>query len=325
MLGKTGGGPVSGPGMNMSRSTVDRRQAYRRARGIRPNGGHRRGDFGVGSTRHGPLLLASLIVALATPAQADDEIQVYNAEIAKVGEWTVQQHLNYAIQGRREPDFPGGLIPNHALNGTPEFAQGITPWWEWGFYIPWAVDESGRLYSNAAKIRTLFASPDAEKREFFYGINFEFAYATRKFSETRWTGEIRPIIGWRKGDYEFIVNPILDLSFGREGEVEFAPAVRFAKKVAEEFQIGVEYYANLGPVGNFLPLKEQEHNIYGVVDFKVGVVDVNFGIGYGLTSPGSDRWMAKMILGTELKNLLPGLSSESASASALPTLRQVGR
>ena len=310
--------------MNTSISTVDRRKAHFRARKLRSSGRHRGGDFAARSTRRG-LLLASLIVALASPAQADDEIQVYNAEIAKVGEWTVQQHLNYAIQGRREPDFPGGLIPNHALNGTPEFAQGITPWWEWGFYIPWAVDESGRLYSNAAKIRTLFASPDAEKREFFYGINFEFAYATRKFSETRWTGEIRPIIGWRKGDYEFIVNPILDLSFGRAGEVEFAPAVRFAKKVAEEFQIGVEYYANVGPVGNFLPLREQEHNIYGVVDFKVGVVDVNFGIGYGLTSPGSDRWMAKMILGTDLKNLLPGKSGETASASALPTLRQVGK
>src|SRR3954468_16967928 len=77
------------------------------------------------------------------PARAADEIQVYNAEIAKVGEWTVQQHLNYALSGRRVPDFPGGLVPNGPLNGTPEFGQGIPPWWEWGFYIPWAVDNRG--------------------------------------------------------------------------------------------------------------------------------------------------------------------------------------
>jgi hypothetical protein len=36
-----------------------------------------------------------------------------------------------------------------------------------------------------------------------------------------------------------------------------------------------------------------------VVDFKVGKFDVNAGVGYGLT-PGSDRLMAKVIIGTDL-------------------------
>ena len=54
-----------------------------------------------------------------------------------------------------------------------------------------------------------------------------------------------------------------------------------------------------GPLQNFLPFNEQQHNIYGVVDFKVGRFDVNAGIGYGLT-PGSDRLMGKIIIGTDL-------------------------
>jgi hypothetical protein len=33
-----------------------------------------------------------------------------------------------------------------------------------------------------------------------------------------------------------------------------------------------------------------------VTDFKLGVIDVNFGVGYGLT-PVSDRWVIKTILG----------------------------
>jgi hypothetical protein len=166
----------------------------------------------------------------------------------------------------------------------------------------------------------LFATPDAEKRDFFYGINFEFAYSTKKFSETRWDAEIRPIIGWRwgekGGEYEFIVNPILDLGFGRLGTIEFAPAARLAKTIGKELQIGIEYYSNLGTPFHFLPLRDQEHNIYGVVDFKVGIWDVDFGIGYGLTA-GSDRWMAKMIVGTEINNLLPGKSAEPAAARAM--------
>src|ERR1700730_18629867 len=100
-----------------------------------------------------------------TAAWAADEIQVYNAGIAGTGQWTIEQHLNYAFQGRREPDFPGGLIANHALNGTPELAYGVTDWWELGFYAPFAVNEGGQFLSNGFKIRTLFVSPNAEKRD----------------------------------------------------------------------------------------------------------------------------------------------------------------
>src|SRR5215813_9540211 len=81
---------------------------------------------------------AILLTASTISARANDEIQVYNAEIAKVGQWTFQLHSNYAFIGRKEPDFPGGLIPNHALQGTGEWAYGITDWWEMGFYTPYA-------------------------------------------------------------------------------------------------------------------------------------------------------------------------------------------
>jgi hypothetical protein len=245
--------------------------------------------------------LVAAVWLAPTAARAVDEIQVYNGEIADRGQWTLQQHFNYAINGRKEPDFPGGLVPNHALNGTPELAYGVNEWWEMGWYAPFAVDQDGRFFSDGFKIRQLFVSPNAAKREFFYGVNFEFSYMTPKFSETRFGMEIRPIIGVRKGDYEFIVNPIVDIGFGDQGNAEFAPAARVARKLKEDLSIGLEYYTALGPIGNFLPLSEQEHNIYGVVDFKVGQFDVNFGIGYGLTG-GSDRWMTKLIIGTDLND-----------------------
>ena len=85
---------------------------------------------------------AILLTASTTSARANDEIQVYNAEIAKIGQWTFQLHSNYAFMGRKEPDSPGGLIPNHALQGTGEWAYGITEWWEMGFYTPYAVDQN---------------------------------------------------------------------------------------------------------------------------------------------------------------------------------------
>ena len=258
-------------------------------------------------------LAAMVLIATAGAARAVDEIQVYNAEIAKVDQWTLQLHLNYAFNGRKQPDFPGGLVAHRALNGTPELAYGITDWWELGFYAPFAIDQNGTPYSNAGKIRQLFVVPNAAERTFFYGVNFEFSYAMPQFSDTQWNVEVRPIVGVRKGDYEFIVNPIVDIGFGQNGDAVFAPAARFARKLTETLSIGIEYYSELGPLNGFVPFNEQQHNIYGVVDFKIGRFDVNAGIGYGLT-PGSDRVIAKMIIGTDLT---PGESGRSMQGTKL--------
>ena len=156
--------------------------------------------------------------------EVHDEIQVYNAEIAAIGQWTYEQHLNYAGIGQTVPEVPGGFHSNRALQGTPEFAYGLTEWWEAGFYLPFAVNGDSQFLSDGAKIRSLFVVPDAAKRSFFYGVNFELGYELPRFSATPWNLEIRPIIGVRNSEWEFIVNPIIDIGFGSAGEADFAPA-----------------------------------------------------------------------------------------------------
>jgi hypothetical protein len=162
--------------------------------------------------------------------QVHDEIQVYNANINDVGQWSYEQHLNFAVIGQKQPEFPGGFTSNRSLQGTPEFAYGITNWWEVGFYLPFGVSGSGEFLSNGAKLRSLFAVPDAGKRNFFYGVNFELSYEMPQFAPTPWNMEIRPIIGVRNKEWEFIINPIVDIGFGPGGEADFAPAARLAQR-----------------------------------------------------------------------------------------------
>ena len=138
--------------------------------------------------------IAAVLVVSAQPAlavdQVHDEIQVYNAEIAGVGQWTYEQHVNYAAVGQTIPEFSGGFTSNRSLQGTPEFAYGMTPWWEAGLYLPFAVTGYGEVLSDGAKIRSLFVVPDAAKRNFFYGVNFEFGYELPQFAPTPWALEI---------------------------------------------------------------------------------------------------------------------------------------
>jgi hypothetical protein len=260
-----------------------------------------------------PLAGAALWMALGQPARAVDEIQVYNAGIAAPGQFTIQQHLNYIGSGLKEPPFPGGLVSNHSINGTPEFAYGVTDWWEVGLYLPFAIQDR-QFQSNSFKLRTLFVSPNAEQRNFFYGVNFEFSNTTPKFSQTRFGLEIRPIIGIRNADYEFIVNPIVDVGFGKNGEADFTPAARLARKLGPDLFVGLEYYADFGEIGNFLKPTDQQHTLFAVTDFKLGVFDVDFGVGYGLT-PGSDRLVVKTIVGYKFPIPESNSASERASAS----------
>src|ERR1700676_4813692 len=256
---------------------------------------------------------AAYPVLLAQPAKAVDEIQVYNAGIAAVGQFTIQQHLNYIGLGVKDPPFPGGLVSNHSINGTPEFAYGVTDWWEVGLYLPFAIQDR-QFLSDSFKLRTLFVSPNADQRNFFYGVNFEFSNTTPKFSQTRFGMEIRPIIGIRNADYEFIVNPIVDIGFGQYGQADFAPAARLARKLGTDLFVGLEYYADFGEIGHFAKLADQQHTLFAVTDFKLGVLDVNLGIGYGLT-PASDRFVVKTIVGYAFP--VPGSNSGASERATV--------
>ena len=77
------------------------------------------------------LLFVLCLVPLAAVAQTD-EIQVYDAEIADQGVFNLMIHTNFTPIGRKTADYPGGIIPNHSVNGAAEWAYGVTDWFEQG-------------------------------------------------------------------------------------------------------------------------------------------------------------------------------------------------
>ena len=244
-------------------------------------------------------LSASLTLSPAALAQTD-EIQVYTGELAKVGETSLTVHANYTPTGRTEAEFPGGVVPEHSLNGAFEWAHGVTDWFEAGLYAPvYTRTRDGAWLLEGAKLRALFAVPHADDLPFFYGINFELSRNSAAWEPSRWAGEIRPIIGWRRGKVDFIVNPILDTSFDGLSRLEFVPAARLAYNYSEQWAVAVEHYADLGQISDFVPVREQQHNLFGVADYNGKWLDVEAGIGFGLTH-ASDDVVLKLILSRNL-------------------------
>jgi hypothetical protein len=249
--------------------------------------------------RAGALFLVLALPNLAA-AQAD-EIQVYDGGLAARGTLNLTLHNNFVARGLKTPAFAGAVVANESLNGVPEFALGVTDWFEAGLYLPlYSRDRSMGFGIDGLKLRALFAAPNGDDRRFVYGVNFEFSGNAKRWDATRITSEVRPIIGWHFKKVDLVFNPIIDTAYDGFGKLEFVPAVRVAFTAAPKWQVAVEHYANYGRFNDFLPASEQAHNVYAVVDRAGKTWDFEFGVGFGLTD-ASDKLTFKMILARDLR------------------------
>jgi hypothetical protein len=222
-----------------------------------------------------------------------DEIQVYTGDLESPGQFNLTVHANYTPRGRTIPAFPSGIVPEGSLNGAFEWAYGVKDWFEAGAYLPVStVTRTGKLLLDGGKLRALFAVPHADQRVFWYGVNFELSRNSRAWDQSRYGSEIRPIIGARHGPWDFIANPILDTSFNGFSRLDFAPSVRIAYNQGPEWAEAVEYYGDFGELRHFT---EPDHSVFAVVDRAGRFLDVEAGVGFGL-SRISDNVVLKTIL-----------------------------
>lgn len=259
------------------------------------------------------LLAAAATLALsALPGRAwaqGDEIQVYDGGLAPVGVFNLTVHNNYTPKGIDTPAFDGAVTSNKSLNGVPEWAYGVTRWFEAGLYMPlYSHDQTLGWKLDGFKLRSLFAVPNADDRTFFYGANFEFSINQKHWDQKKYTSEVRPIIGWHLHPVDLIVNPIVDTSYDGFGNLEFAPSIRLAFNTSASWAVALEEYADYGPLKDILPAGEQSHQLFGVVDHTGGVLDFEAGVGVGLTD-ASDKLTLKLILSRDLNRRSPPPSS----------------
>jgi hypothetical protein len=249
------------------------------------------------------LIPAFVVALLAVPviafAQAD-EIQVYDGGLAPVGTFNLTVHNNFTPKGLVMPAFPGAVVADKSFNGVPEWALGVAPWFEAGLYLPlYTIDKHHGFGLDGFKLRALFAVPNADDRRFFYGANFEFSYNARRWDSTRFTSEIRPIIGWHLKPWDIIINPIVDTAYDGLGNLEFVPASRLAYNFPSGWALAVEEYADYGALHDLAPAHDQAHQLFAVVDRTWKGWDFEAGAGFGLTD-ASDRVTLKLIVARDL-------------------------
>ena len=239
------------------------------------------------------LAAALLCISGGAAFAVTDEIQVYTGDIEPEGVVGLTWHNNYTASGLKMPDFPGGLVDNHAYSSVTEWAYGVAPWFEAGLYLPLYSDTSNQGWTfNGFKLRALFVNPDNATSDFYYGVNFEFSWNQKQWDSQVNTGEIRPILGLHFGPdkrWSITFNPIVDNSYkGGIAGLEFVPATRLGYKLDDNWTIAAEEYDDFGQLRGFMASRDQFHELWAAVDYTGDPISVEAGVGFGLT-PASDN------------------------------------
>jgi len=255
----------------------------------------------------GRLVLAAGLMFVCASARAVliDEIQVYTDDLRDPGEFGLELHLNTTPSGRSVPDYPGEITPQHGVRLTPEFSYGVAPSVELGFYLPTDRNPGAGPYLAGVKprVKWLPLHPAHNEAGWFAGANLELSAVAQRFEQGRYALELRPIIGWRSHGWLLAGNPVLGKELGgpRGAEApDFAPSMKIGRTVMSGVQLGLEYYADLGPVSGILPAPQQSHALFLALDFDREPWAFNFGVGHGLND-ATDAWTVKFIFEVPLK------------------------
>jgi hypothetical protein len=250
----------------------------------------------------------------ASPASAGDpfEIQVYDGTSNPPGVPGIELHLNDWATGNQSATPPEAPLHGQ-FHATLEPSLGITPFWELGGYLQGAVRaDDGVVDWAGVKLRSKFVTPPTWHPHWRLGLNLEVSYLPQVYDHDRWGSEVRPIVAWHDDDWLFVLNPILDQALAGSDASQgpsFQPALKVARTVGP-IALGFEYYATLGPLTAVAPWKDEQQQVFEVVDLlSVPGFELNAGVGEGLTE-SSAGVVFKLILGYEL-----GEGSEATETS----------
>ncbi len=223
---------------------------------------------------------------------------MYDATANARGVPGLELHLNYWPTGQRVSKPPEVPL-NGQFHATLEPSIGVLPFWELGAYLQSAIRADGELDWAGVKLRSKFVTPPGWQPHWRLGINLELSYLPPAYDRDRWGLEVRPIVAWQDDDWLFAFNPILDQSLAgvdASAGPSFQPALKAARALGP-IALGFEYYATVGALTAPLPLREESHYLFEVLDVvSLPRVELSAGVGEGLT-PASEGLVIKVVLG----------------------------
>ena len=100
--------------------------------------------------------------------------------------------------------------------------------------------------------------------------------------------------------WDFIFNPIVDTDYtGGVRNLQFNPATRVAYNFNDRWAVAAEEYDGFGTLHDFVPVSQQFHEVWAVMDHNNKIVNIEAGSAWA-TPPEADRLTFKLMLSRDL-------------------------
>jgi len=229
-----------------------------------------------------------LFCALTLSAQDPFEIHIYEYEPLSLGEYSLEAHLNFDIQGTDRRN--GTLLPTeHQTHLTLEPTLGLSENFALGFMFLNAWEPGYSPQFAGWRVLPHFYAPESWRLPFRLGFVAEFSFQNAQYEENSRRAELRPIIDREFSRWQVVFNPVLERALHGPGIAHgwnFEPAalVRWKRR---KFSPSVEYYGEIESITLRPHAQPEVHQLFLGGDWKLGpVFSLNLGTGFDLAGRG---------------------------------------
>jgi len=240
------------------------------------------------------LAVFAAIGSVSSFARADmTELEVYRSELADKGETNFDFASNIA-KTSAQSDSNGRSV----FQAVGEYSYGLTDFLEAGLKVPVSYANSV-WYGNGLLTELKYVAPH-ENEGLYWGAEFEAGFLSPLGEKRQWTLEAVPIFGYRKNEWEIVVNPGLSIASAgdQRGVATFEPDGKISYQVSKKSAIGIEYFSEAGALRSVLPGGKRNEIALLAFDTKIRKSTINVGIGHG-TNDASPGFVAKLVVDLE--------------------------
>jgi len=238
-----------------------------------------------------------LLALLCAAAYAQDpfEIQVFEYEPLPLGAFTYESHVNYVADGSRT--FEGPVAPESGqLHMSSEWTAGLTDEIRFGAVAltAWAPG-LGWQYAGF-RVLPHFYAPKSWGLPLNLGFVAEFSFERALFDQDTRQVELRGIVEKHVGRLQMDGNIVFDRALHGPGTQlgwGIQPSGRLGWQQWKTLTPSIEYYSDLGELGNLSRMANQTRLIFPGADWKIGErFTWSFGVGLG-TNTGAGEVVIK--------------------------------
>jgi|WetSurMetagenome_2_1015567.scaffolds.fasta_scaffold10971_4 hypothetical protein len=247
------------------------------------------------SQLHLTICISLMFFSQILSAQENYEIQVYESGLVPVANTMFELHSNTTLKRYRTDN----LFSQNYFRETVEITHGFSRWFEIGSYLFTNIGLKGSSDIVGAHIRPRIALPSDAGFPLGLSLSSEIGYVKGKYSDSKWSLELRPIIDKKWDRLLLAMNAVFSIGLDRNvsKKPDLGSAFKISYDVSSKVAAGLEYYGGYGPLNNLSPSGLQQHQLYGSVDIDFGPMwEFNSGLGWSLNN-AADRLLVKFILG----------------------------